>query len=88
MATTIQISDEVQKRLFQFINQKEKELGRRITYNDAITLLLEKQPAMIEKRDLINHVEQYQGIMNITDAKKARQEERKLARERESNIEH
>jgi hypothetical protein len=88
MATTIQITDEVQKRLFLFINQKEKELGRRITYSAAITLLLESQPARIEKRDLINHVEQYQGIMNITDAKKARHEERKLARERETDIEH
>jgi hypothetical protein len=88
MATTIQISDEVQKRLFLFINQKEKELGRRITYNDAITLLLEGQPARIEKRDLINHVEQYQGIMNIADAKKARREERKLARERDGDLEH
>ncbi|MBN2153150.1 MAG: hypothetical protein JW839_16980 [Candidatus Lokiarchaeota archaeon] len=83
MATTIQISDEVQKRLFTFMNQKERELGHRLTYNDAIELLLENQIEHIGKDEFIKHVEKYQGIIDYNGAKKARNEERQLERERE-----
>ncbi|MEX2714883.1 MAG: hypothetical protein Q6353_009940 [Candidatus Sigynarchaeum springense] len=88
MATTIQISDAVQKRLFMLKNQKEKEFGRRLTYNDVIELLLENQIARVEKDEFIKHVEKYQGIIDYKDAKKARNEERQLERERERARQH
>jgi len=88
MATTIQISDEVQKRLFTFMNQKEKELGHRLSYNDAIELLLESQIVRVEKDEFIKHVEKYQGLINYKDARKARNEERQLEREREHALQH
>ncbi len=88
MATTIQISDNVQRRLFTFMNQKEKELGHRLTYNDAIELLLESQIVRVEKDEFIKHVEKYQGIIDYNDARKARNEERQLEREREHALQH
>lgn len=86
MATTIQISDEVQKRLFLFINEKEKEMGRRVTYSEAIQMLLENQVQQMDKEAFIKHVEKFQGILNIDDARKARDEERRLEREREQRL--
>lgn len=88
MATSIQISDEVHKRLFKYMNQKERELGHRLTYNDAIELLLENQILRVEKDEFIKHVEKYQGIINYNDAKKARNEERQLEHEREHALQH
>ncbi|HME52426.1 MAG TPA: hypothetical protein VKM55_09435 [Candidatus Lokiarchaeia archaeon] len=86
MSTTIQISNDVQKKLFQFINQKEKELGHRITYNEAIQLLLEDQCQKMTKQDFIKHVERFQGILDIDDVTRARNEERKLEIERERKL--
>ena len=42
MATTIQISEETQNRLFQLVAQLQTKLGRRVSYDEAITILIEE----------------------------------------------
>jgi hypothetical protein len=86
MATTIQISEEVQQKLFQFMNQKEKELGYRISYNDAIEMLLETQGQRMDKKSFINHIEKFMGILDITDVIQARNEERQLEHVRDQRF--
>lgn len=83
MATTIQISDDVQKKLFKFKNQKEKEMGYRITYNEAIQILLENQQQKMDKQSFIKHIESFQGILDIDETIQARNEARKLDNDRE-----
>ncbi|GAG86868.1 unnamed protein product, partial [marine sediment metagenome] len=58
MVTTIQISEEIRKKLFQVINQLEKVRKRRVTYNEAIKFLLK------EKRDDVSP-EQTQALEDL-----------------------
>ena len=83
MATTIQISEEVKKKLFQIINRMEQKLGRRITYNEAIEELIEKSFKKLSKEEFIGHIEKYMGLFDIQEAKKLLKEERALDLERE-----
>ncbi|MHA1721409.1 MAG: hypothetical protein ACTSWX_12115 [Promethearchaeota archaeon] len=83
MATTIQISEKVKKKLFQIINKMEQELGRRISYNEAIEKLIENSTKRLSKNELINHIEKYMGIFDINEARKLLKEERELDLERE-----
>lgn len=42
MATTIQISEETQTMLFQVVAQLQSRFGRRVSYDEAIALLIEE----------------------------------------------
>ncbi len=83
MATTIQISEKVKKKLFQIVNRLEQKLGRRITYNEAIEDLIEKSSNKLSKEEFINHIEKYMGLLDIDEAKKILKEERALDLDRE-----
>ena len=63
ITTTIQISVEIQKKLFQFINKMEKKLGRRITYNEAIQYLLESQEPKFNRKKFLQNIEKYFGML-------------------------
>ncbi|MHA1491882.1 MAG: hypothetical protein ACTSRI_19790 [Promethearchaeota archaeon] len=83
MSTTIQISKEVKQRLFRFINQIEKKLSKRISYNEAIKYLLDAQEKKMDKKDLIKHLEKFRGILNLGEGKKYLKELREIERERD-----
>ena len=86
MTTTIQISDEVQRKLFQIINKIEKELGRRISYNEAIQYLLNNQKSKIDKKEFIKNLEQFRGTLNPGEGKKYLKEMRALENERDKRF--
>ena len=86
MATTIQVSEDVRRRLFSYINEKEKELGRRLSYNDAIKLLLEGQSGKMAKKDFMNHVAQFEGILDISDARSSRNKEKSMELRRDQHV--
>lgn len=51
MTTTIQLSDETQSKLFQLVSRLQSELGRRVSYDEAISLLIEQTQGAKEARD-------------------------------------
>lgn len=51
MATTIQVSEETQARLIQLAAEMQAKLGRRVSYDEAITILIEKSRGVEEARD-------------------------------------
>lgn len=51
MATTIQVSEETQARLIQLAAEFQAKLGRRISYDEAITILIEQSRGVEEARD-------------------------------------
>ncbi|MHA1612042.1 MAG: hypothetical protein ACTSVZ_09745 [Promethearchaeota archaeon] len=76
MATTIQISKTAQKRLFKIMNKMEKDRGIRVTYNDAILLLLDKISHHDHPQDLISHIAKFEGIIDIGKAREILVKER------------
>ena len=84
--TTIQITEEVQQRLFQVINKIESELGRRVSYNEAIQYLLDKQDAKINKEQLSKNLEPFFGILKPGEGKKYLNELRRLEYERDKRF--
>ena len=83
MATTIQISEKVKKKLFQIINRLEQKLGRRITYNEAIEELIDNSFRKLSKEEFISHIEKFMGLFDIKEATKILKEERALDLDRE-----
>ena len=83
MATTIQISKTAQKRLFKIMNEMEKKQGVRVTYNDAILLLLDKISRHDQPQDLISHIAKFEGIIDISEARKILVKERQKDEYRE-----
>ncbi len=51
MATTIQVSEETQARLIQVAAELQAKLGRRVSYDEAIAILLEQSRGVQEARD-------------------------------------
>ena len=51
MATTIQVSEETQARLIQLAAELQAKLGRRVSYDEAITLLIDQSRGVEEARD-------------------------------------
>jgi hypothetical protein len=51
LATTIQISEETQTRLFQVVAQLQSRLGRRVSYDEAITILIEESRGTGQARE-------------------------------------
>ncbi|HUX99993.1 MAG TPA: hypothetical protein VMV49_10605 [Candidatus Deferrimicrobium sp.] len=86
ITTTIQISDEVQRKLFQLINKMEKELGRRISYNEAIQYLLDKQKSKVDKKHFIKNLEKFRGTLKPGEGKEYLKEMRALENERDKRI--
>ena len=50
MSTTIQIDTETKASLFNLKNEIEKEMGKKITYNDVILILMKKQKQLDYKK--------------------------------------
>lgn len=86
ITTTIQISADVQQKLFQLINKIEKELGRRITYNEAIQYLLDGQKAKLDKKEFIRNLEKFRGTLKPGEGKTFLKEMRELENERDKQL--
>ena len=86
MTTTIQVSEETQKKLFQIINALEDLKGKRVTYNEAIEYLLQEHERKFDKEQFLNTMKKFQGIFKQGEATKLLNESRQLDREREKRI--
>ncbi|TXT62985.1 MAG: hypothetical protein BAJALOKI3v1_460027 [Promethearchaeota archaeon] len=87
MATTIQISDATKKKLFGLINQLEHIWNKRVTYDDAIQYLLKNRKLVVEKKDFIDNISKYKGILKKGEARELYEDLRKKERKREERLE-
>lgn len=86
MATTIQISEETKNKLFRIINLLEKEIGRRVTYDDAIKFLLKKEKKEFRRDKFLENIKKYQGILKPNEGKELLKELRERDLEREQKF--
>lgn len=86
MATTIQISEETKSKLFRIINLLEKEIGRRVTYDDAIKFLLKKEKKEFRRDKFLENIKKYQGILKPNEGKELLKELRERDLEREQKF--
>jgi len=86
MPTTIQISEETKKKLFLVMNNLEKKWGRRVTYDEAIKLLLQKETNEVDKDQFLKNIKLFQGILKPGEGKKLLKELRKESHEREKKL--
>ncbi|MBD3214861.1 MAG: hypothetical protein GF311_19775 [Candidatus Lokiarchaeota archaeon] len=87
MTTTIQISDETKNKLFGLINQLEQVWKKRVTYDEAIQYLIKNRRIVVEKKDFINNISKYKGILKKGEARELYEDLRKKEREREERLE-
>jgi hypothetical protein len=50
MATTIQLSEETKRELFRLVAELEVKLGRKVTYDEAIMMLISQMRGVEEAR--------------------------------------
>lgn len=86
MTTTIQISEETQKKLFQIKNALEDQKGKRVTYNEAINYLIQEHERKFDKDQFLNTMRKFRGIFKQGEATKILDESRQLDREREKRL--
>ncbi len=86
MPTTIQISEEIKKKLFMIINQLEKEWGRRVTYDEAIKFLLKEKKIEFNREEFLKNLKKYQGILKPNEGKDLLKELREKDYEREQRF--
>jgi hypothetical protein len=60
LTTTIQLSEETQTKLFQIVSQLQSELGKRVSYDEAIALLIARTEGRREARE---HFEKLFGAL-------------------------
>lgn len=76
LATTIQVSEETQAKLIQLAAELQAKLGRRVSYDEAITLLIEQSRGVEEARDRFHKL-----FGSLRGDKKAWKELRRLREE-------
>ena len=86
MATTIQISEKTKKKLFMIMNQLEKERGCRVTYDEAITFLLKEEKIEFRRKEFLENIRKYQGILKPDEGKELLKELREKDHEREQRF--
>ena len=86
MPTTIQISEEIKKKLFMIMNQLEKEWGRRVTYDEAIKFLLKEKKIEFNREEFLKNLKKYQGILKPNEGKDLLKELRERDYEREKRF--
>jgi len=60
LTTTIQLTEETQSKLFQVMSQLQSELGKRVSYDEAIALLIARTQGTREARE---HFEKLFGAL-------------------------
>jgi len=86
MPTTIQISEEIKKKLFMIMNQLEKEWGRRVTYDEAIKFLLKEKKIEFNREEFLKNIKKYQGILKPNEGKDLLKDLRERDYEREKRF--
>lgn len=78
MVTSIQISEETKKKLLMIMAEIQKQRGQKITYEEAINYLIEKDSQSFSIRK--KFAQKYRGFINKDQAKLDLAEARKLER--------
>ncbi|TFG20946.1 MAG: hypothetical protein EU529_14150 [Promethearchaeota archaeon] len=63
MTTTIQIDDEIKKKLFKIKLILEEEKGSAVTYNEIIKFLLDSQSTNINRKRYLQEFRKLKGIL-------------------------
>jgi hypothetical protein len=63
MTTTIQVDDEIKKKLFEIKLKLEKEKGAAVTYNEIIAHLIENQYQNLKKRRKMKEFRKLKGVL-------------------------
>lgn len=85
MTTTIQIDDEIKKKLFRIKLRLEEQKGQAITYNDLIAYLIESQPSNLIRKSNLQEFRSLKGILPKS-AKKTYLEEKRKDLKKEENL--
>ncbi len=85
-STTIQISKKIKNKLFELINELEKNCGRRVTYDEAIEYLIEEKVNKVNKEEFLESIRKYQGILKEGEGISLLEELRSIEFEREENL--
>ncbi|MHA1382104.1 MAG: hypothetical protein ACTSRG_27345 [Candidatus Helarchaeota archaeon] len=83
MVTTIQLDEHVKEQLASVARQLEKELKKKVTYNDVVMYLLEISQIKPDKEKFNS----LRGIISFNSAKESLQELRNLNKKRETKFE-
>ncbi len=78
MVSSIQISEETKKRLLVIMAEVQKQEKRKITYEEAINYLIDRENKSFQNRELF--AKKYRGLLNSFQAKQDLQEARQLER--------
>ena len=79
MVTSIQLSEETKKKLLGVMADIQKQKGQKVTYEDAINYLIEKNSQSFEARK--NFAQNYRGVLNKEQAARDLAEVRGLERQ-------
>ena len=63
MTTTIQIDDEIKKKLFQIKLKLEEQKGSAVTYNEIIKFLIDNQSTNIIRKANLREFRKLKGIL-------------------------
>ena len=63
MTTTIQIDDEIKKKLFQIKLKLEEQKGSAVTYNEIIKFLIDNQSTNIIRKANLQEFRKLKGIL-------------------------
>jgi len=85
MTTTIQIDDEIKKKLFRIKLRLEEQKGQAITYNDLIAYLIESQPSNLIRKSNLQEFRSLKGILPKS-AKKTYLDEKRKDLKAEENL--
>jgi hypothetical protein len=78
MVTSIQISEETRKKLLIIMAEIQKKEKRKITYEEAITYLIEREEKSFVLRE--SFADSFRGVIDSTQAQKDLIEARNLER--------
>ena len=84
MTTTIQIDDEIKKKLFRIKLRLEEQKGQAITYNDLIAYLIESQPSNMIRKTNLQEFRSLKGMLPKSAKKTYLDEKRKDLKEEEN----
>ncbi|MGH7773605.1 MAG: hypothetical protein ACREQA_15380 [Candidatus Binatia bacterium] len=85
MVTTVQIDEETQKRLFNLVAELEAKLSRRVTYDEAIRMLLRGVTSPAEVLEARERFKKLRG--SLRGDKEAWRDLRRLRAEEEKRLE-
>jgi hypothetical protein len=83
MTTTIQIDDNIKKKLFKIKLKLEEEKGSSVTYNELISFLIRNQKTNILKKKNMIDFRRFEGILPESALEEYFKEKKKELKEEE-----